>query len=369
VFINATNTVGIDANRMLQYGTGQHLLQFICGLGPRKAAGLLSSLRKKGGQLVSRRDLVSNRHLSKVVFINAAGFIRISPDYLDHPDMDVLDDTRIHPESYSIAIKMASDALDVRGDERTMQQSVDKIMKDASPLEQIDLDLFAEQLQAAGAGMKRLTLDFIKEELRAPFRELRPPYTSLTPEQLFELMTGESDATLRKGVIVPVRVIRLLDKGANVKLDNGLPGYIPISQVSDSHVMDLSERLEVGQTIMARVTEVKKDDLKRFGVSLSCKSSYDCVCIGLYILMYARDLVDTEFRFVKERLETTDRFNKIEGFLEKRSDGVQYQNILFLMLTYTSNNRATSKSVYKSYYITSTFPKHHIKRSIEKARA
>lgn len=41
-FINRTNEVGVDVNRAIAYPYTSNVVQFTCGLGPRKAAALLN---------------------------------------------------------------------------------------------------------------------------------------------------------------------------------------------------------------------------------------------------------------------------------------------------------------------------------------
>lgn len=53
--------------------------------------------------------------MGKTVYINAIGFIKVTSNEEDH---DVLDNTRIHPENYVLAKKIAKDALDMEQDDR-----------------------------------------------------------------------------------------------------------------------------------------------------------------------------------------------------------------------------------------------------------
>lgn len=46
------------------------------------------------------------------VFLNCAGFIRIEPSEVNNDKYEVLDGTRIHPETYDWPRKMAIDALE-----------------------------------------------------------------------------------------------------------------------------------------------------------------------------------------------------------------------------------------------------------------
>lgn len=60
-------------------------------------------------------QLVTMIEFGPRVVINCAGFIKIDTSSvrdLDADDVDLLDSTRVHPESYDLAKKMAVDALE-----------------------------------------------------------------------------------------------------------------------------------------------------------------------------------------------------------------------------------------------------------------
>lgn len=55
-------------------------LQFIGGLGPRKAEHLIRVFKKRNGNLMEARwQLVKRAEMGSVVYMNCAGFIKIDP--------------------------------------------------------------------------------------------------------------------------------------------------------------------------------------------------------------------------------------------------------------------------------------------------
>ena len=125
--------------------------------------------------------------------MNAAGFLRISQDpELPRPpknrhneDADVadpLDNTRIHPEDYELARKMATDALEL--DEEDVHDDhpshvVTLIMNDPDnekKLDELNLDEFAVNMYESNQDKKRWTLVLIRQELLKPFKELRKKF-------------------------------------------------------------------------------------------------------------------------------------------------------------------------------------------------
>lgn len=111
VMVDVTNQVGLDINMATSHEWLFAPLQFISGLGPRKAASLQRSL-VRAGAIFTRKDFVTVHGLGKKVFVNAVGFLRVRRSGLAASSsqfIDLLDDTRIHPESYGLAQEMAKD--------------------------------------------------------------------------------------------------------------------------------------------------------------------------------------------------------------------------------------------------------------------
>lgn len=114
-FINRVNEVGVDVNRAIAHPYSQALIQYVCGLGPRKGTHLLKILKQNNTRLESRTQLVTMCHMGPKVFMNCAGFLKIDTASLgDSTDsyIEVLDGSRVHPETYEWARKMAVDALE-----------------------------------------------------------------------------------------------------------------------------------------------------------------------------------------------------------------------------------------------------------------
>lgn len=102
-FVNRANEVGVDVNRCLEHSHTASVLQFVCGLGPRKAMHLLKILRQNGSILENRTKLVTLCHMGPKVFMNCAGFIKIDTAKVAEKSevyVEVLDGSRVHPETY-----------------------------------------------------------------------------------------------------------------------------------------------------------------------------------------------------------------------------------------------------------------------------
>lgn len=80
--MNRTNEVGVDINTAVQTGLTMNLIQFVCGLGPRKGQALIKMLKQTNQRLENRTQLVTACHMGPKVFINCSGFIKIDTNSL-----------------------------------------------------------------------------------------------------------------------------------------------------------------------------------------------------------------------------------------------------------------------------------------------
>jgi len=126
----------------------------------------------------------------------------------------------------------------------------------------------------------------MKEELKNPFADYKniiQPFAAPGPAQLFYLLTGESSRTLREGMLMPVVVngIHPAGKGAYVKLDSGIRGFLSMRNVSDNapqgqrrdqfpepadverevadNLVWLKSRLVPGLSVNARILKIEKE--------------------------------------------------------------------------------------------------------------
>nr|XP_027201261.1 transcription elongation factor SPT6-like [Dermatophagoides pteronyssinus] len=362
-FVNRVNEVGVDINKCLVHPYTSSLVQFIGGLGPRKGAYLLRTLKKQQTPLLeSRSQLIQNCSIGKNVFINCAGFIKIDTnsfaDSGTETYIEVLDSTRVHPETYEWARKMAVDALDYDEDnDHNPAQALEEIIENPEKLRDLDLDEFAKELHRQGLGLKKQTLYDIRTELTDRYQDKRKSYRSPNDEEIFELLTGENLQTFCIGKYVQVRVTGIARRkpkteqvdqaqpirmetglwkcpfclkddfnelgevwnhfdtnqcpgqsfGVRVRLDNGLTGIIPLKYLSDKDVTDPLTRVKVGMTINCRILKII---IERFSLELTCRTS---------------DLIDSNNRFKPNKDNYYD-FDSEEYDIRLEEDGKKRKN-------------------------------------------
>jgi transcription elongation factor SPT6 len=290
--VDIVNQTGVDINRAVIDAYYQHLLPYVCGLGPRKAQVLVKKIAamvrqtyfrfphvlriiSQGGNVVNREQFVKAGLLTRNVFVNAVAFLRITADTdtkssknRHNEDADVadpLDNTRIHPEDYDLARKMAIDALeldeeDIEGEHAS--HTVSLIMQDADnvkKLDELNLDDFALSMFEANEDRKRYTLDLVKGELVRPFGEKRGPFQLPQAWDVVTMLTGETRRTLHVGFIVSVLVYRIKPTAISVRLDSGMEGMINGHYLADQPNVNPDDVVKKGQAIPGVVIDIKMD--------------------------------------------------------------------------------------------------------------
>eukprot|EP01022_Parablepharisma_sp_SALTPOND_P008951 TRINITY_DN1373_c0_g1_i2.p1 TRINITY_DN1373_c0_g1~~TRINITY_DN1373_c0_g1_i2.p1 ORF type:complete len:1804 (-),score=237.19 TRINITY_DN1373_c0_g1_i2:8682-14093(-) len=280
VAVECVNEVGVDINKIVDHPHLTQKLSFICGLGPRKAQDIILALQKKG-KVNMRIDLKARVPLGDVVYKNCIGFIKVYNEVGDESFFrDLLDLTRIHPESYFIATKIAGDAImDEYAsskefiDPRDDNFALEKIMKNPSKLDGLDIVQYKEQLDKANQGNAKLIVDFVVQELKSPFKDPRPKYKDLVNEDLFYLLMGETRQTFYVGMIVSATVIMVHDNNVRCKLENGMDAFIKKADLIDDSSewnMDITKKVTDNTVIPARVKEISMRDAK-FVVNLTIR--------------------------------------------------------------------------------------------------
>jgi transcription elongation factor SPT6 len=281
VLVDYVNMCGVELNDAAQDSAIANLLPYVAGLGPRKANQLLKVINLNGGTVATREELlgVNNTHAAMGIKVwnNSASTLYLDYDPTE-PESEYLDNTRIHPEDYDIARKMAADALEL--DEEDIKAEVDengtgaiirKLIKDDAQERVNDLILeeYAEQLERNLNQRKRATLENIRAELIEPYEELRQPFiTSMPSEDVFTMFTGETRETLERGMIVPISIKRITDDHIDGKLDCGIDAFVGETDLTDRFDVSVKQLYSVHQTVQAKILQL---DRKHFTATCSLR--------------------------------------------------------------------------------------------------
>ena len=232
---SCVNLVGVNLNT-----ASSHLLQYVSGLGPTLAKNIVE-YRRMNGPFSSRAQLKKVPRLGPSAFQQCAGFLRI-PD-ADNP----LDNSAVHPESYTIVESMARD----------QQCNVAQLMADKDLRARVNIKKYITD----EVGLPTLT-DIMKE-LEKPGRDPR--------EQIeeFEFAHGiETVDDLVEGMELPGIVTNITNFGAFVDIGVHQDGLVHISQLADKYVKDPNTVVRLHQHVTVRVLEI---DRRRNRISLTMR--------------------------------------------------------------------------------------------------
>lgn len=272
----------MDVNLAVMYPHKSHTLQFVCGLGPRKAPAMINKISRinNGGRLESRAGLIKNRICASQIFMNCASFIRVRRIHFQRRPgedafLDVLDDTRIHPEDYELARKMAADAIEADeelDEEENPSIHVQDLMEGGvNRLDSLLLEDYADELERRLGEPKRIALNEIKDELKRPYNESRRRFGPPSDDRIFAMLTGMTDETLRKDMLIACRVLRMSERVVRVLVGTNLEGIIFPQNLTDEPTMGRTPEeigIREGQVLKCRVLEILKE---KMSVELSAK--------------------------------------------------------------------------------------------------
>ena len=225
---------------LAELAASQHLLMYVSGLGPTLAKNIVD-YRRENGAFTSRAQLKKVPRLGPSAFQQCAGFLRIPGA------KNPLDNSAVHPESYTIVEQMAKD----------QGCTVADLINNKEKREAINI----KQYVTAEVGIPTLT-DIMKE-LEKPGRDPR--------EQLEEFEFDKNVASiddLKEGMILPGIVTNITNFGAFVDIGVHQDGLVHISQMANRRIAHPLDVVKLHQHIQVRVIEV---DHRRNRISLSMK--------------------------------------------------------------------------------------------------
>ena len=232
---SCVNLVGVNLNT-----ASKHLLTYVSGLGPSLAQNIVD-YRTENGPFASRKELLKVPRMGAKAFEQCAGFLRIPG--ADNP----LDNSAVHPESYTIVEKMAKD----------MKCTVADLIKDKELRAKIDIKKYVTDT----VGLP--TLNDIMKELDKPGRD---------PRQQIQVFEFDKDVKtlddLREGMELPGIVTNITNFGCFVDIGIKENGLVHISQLADKFVSDPTTVVSIHQHVRVRVLGI---DHERKRVQLTMK--------------------------------------------------------------------------------------------------
>lgn len=232
---SCVNLVGVDVNT-----ASKHLLTYISGLGPTLAQNIVN-YRAEHGPFASRRELLKVPRMGEKAFEQSAGFLRITSG------KNPLDNSAVHPESYSIVEQMAKD----------LNCTVSELIANKELKKKLNLQKYV----STTIGMPTLT--DIMEELDKPGRD---------PRQTIKVFEFDPNVKkledLKEGMVLPGIVTNITAFGCFVDVGIKENGLVHISEMADRFITDPTQVVSMHQHVQVRVQSV---DLVRKRVQISMK--------------------------------------------------------------------------------------------------
>jgi uncharacterized protein len=228
------NKVGVNLNT-----ASKSLLTYVSGLGEQTAQNIIN-FRNENGAFTSRNQLKKIPRLGEKAFEQCAAFLRI-------PNAkNVLDNSAVHPESYSIVEKMATQSNCTIA-HLTTNETIRKAIK-------------PESFITEKAGL--LTINDILTELNKPGLDPRE-----TLKQ-FSFSDVKKPEDLYVGMIVNGIVTNITKFGCFVDIGVKQDGMVHISQMADKFISDPNQVVKLQQQLQVKVIEI---DLTRKRIALTLK--------------------------------------------------------------------------------------------------
>ena len=223
---SCVNLVGVNVNT-----ASKHLLTYISGLGPTLAQNIVD-YRTEYGPFRSRRELLKVPRMGEKAFEQCAGFLRIPGA------KNPLDNSAVHPESYSIVERMAND----------LKCSVDDLIKNKELRNKIRLEKYV----TSTVGL--LTLNDIMKELDKP---------GLDPRQQIKVFEFDKNVhtidDLSAGMELPGIITNITNFGCFVDLGIKEKGLVHVSQLADRYISDPTTVVSMHQHVKVKVLSIDKE--------------------------------------------------------------------------------------------------------------
>ena len=232
---SVVNHVGVDVNT-----ASKHILTYISGLGPALAQNIVN-YRSEHGAFPNRKALLKVPKMGAKTYEQAAGFLRVTNS--DNP----LDNSAVHPESYSIVERMAKD----------LHCTVADLMQQSELRKQINLQRYVTDQ----VGIPTLT--DILHELEKPSRD---PRTHIEEFHFDESVHTIED--LQVGMVLPGIITNIANFGAFCDVGVHKDGLIHISEMANRRISSPSEVVSLHQHVRVKVIDI---DRARGRIQLSLK--------------------------------------------------------------------------------------------------
>lgn len=236
------NTVGVDLNTATP-----SLLTYVSGINKTIAQNIVDYRNENNG-FKSRKELKKVKRLGDKAYEQCAGFLRVAES------KEVLDNTAVHPESYTTAESILKS---IGIDKEALRNGEGKNLE--AKVKEYGIKKLSEETQTGEPTIKDIIKELMKPG-RDPREELPKPILKTGVLELKDLV---------EGMILKGTVRNVSDFGAFVDIGVHQDGLVHISQLSNKFVNHPMDVVKVGDIVEVRVMSV---DTARKRIQLSMKN-------------------------------------------------------------------------------------------------
>lgn len=236
--ISCVNAVGVNLNT-----ASKHLLSYVSGIGASLAENIIK-FRSENGGFTSRNQLHKVARLGNKAFEQCAGFLRI-------PNSEnLLDNSSVHPEAYTIVHRMAAD----------LSTNIKQLIGNEILLQKINTKTYVTE------DIGELAIQDIINELKKPGLDPRSEIQSFEFAPIYKI---EDVST---GMIVPGIVTNITRFGAFIDIGVKQDALVHISEIAHQFISDPNEALKLGDKVQVKILDV---DIVRKRIAVSIKQATD----------------------------------------------------------------------------------------------
>lgn len=222
---SCVSNVGVNLNT-----ASYHVLTYVSGIGKTLAKNI-TDYRSEVGYFKSRKDLLKVPRLGAKVYEQAAGFLRIADG------INPLDNSSVHPESYSLVEQMAKDLGVKVGQMIGNKELIAKVDKEKYVTKEVGLISIAEILNELSKPMVDPRGEMVAMEFAADVKSI----DDLTEGRELE------------GIVTNITSF-----GAFVDIGVKQDGLVHISNMADRFVSSPLDVVSLHQRVKVRVMEIDK---------------------------------------------------------------------------------------------------------------
>ena len=292
--LKAVNYVGINLYDCCNFTHLASPLQFISGLGPKKAQYIINKISYEYGLNskinLDRKELGHSIITLSNIYNNSIQFLKIklcndeywskSPDNI----LNFLDVTGIHPDLYALTKFLIESSVKLTNESNSADLpnmlliKILKVLENPKLLDKLNYVKLLESYESSKHALILQNVSHIRTELKNYCKTRKEPCEALSSARYFALMIKEHEESMKYGQIVDVVVIAIKYNMVLCRLTNGIEARLKINDIleegeyfENSPITDNFKKTGEYTNFKARLLKI--NDKKQW-IKITLKESY-----------------------------------------------------------------------------------------------